>query len=79
MNADEIYDQVVLIAKQSQDFYKRPLTNIVFMGMGEPLMNYKNVTKAIEMITSNEGSWNVLKENSSFNFRSTKNDKKNGR
>ena len=55
LNADEIYDQVVLIAKQSQDFYKRPLTNIVFMGMGEPLMNYKNVTKAIEMITSNEG------------------------
>jgi 23S rRNA (adenine2503-C2)-methyltransferase len=55
LNADEIYDQVVLIAKQSQDFYKRPLTNIVFMGMGEPLMNYKNVTKAIEMITSNVG------------------------
>ena len=55
LNADEIYDQVVLIAKQSKDFYKRPLTNIVLMGMGEPLMNYKNVTKAIEMITSDKG------------------------
>ena len=55
LNPDEIYDQIVLISKQSQDFYKRPLTNIVFMGMGEPLMNYKNVTKAIEMITSDKG------------------------
>ncbi len=55
LNADEIYDQVVLISKQSKDYYNRPLTNIVFMGMGEPLMNYNNVIKAIKMITSKKG------------------------
>ena len=55
LNPDEIYDQVVLIRKQSEDFFKRPLTNIVFMGMGEPLMNYNNVLKSIEKITSTSG------------------------
>ena len=55
LNADEIYDQVVLISKQSKDYYNRPLTNIVFMGMGEPLMNYNNVVKAIKIITSKKG------------------------
>lgn len=55
LNADEIYDQVVLISNQSKDYYNRPLTNIVFMGMGEPLMNYNNVIKAIKMITSKKG------------------------
>jgi len=55
LNPDEIYDQVVLIRKQSIEYYNRPLTNIVFMGMGEPLMNYKNVIKAIRMITSKSG------------------------
>ena len=43
LNSDEIYDQVALISKQSEEYYNRSLTNIVFMGMGEPLMNYKNV------------------------------------
>ncbi len=51
----EIYDQVIAIDKESRLYYNRPLSNIVFMGMGEPLMNYNNVMKAIEMITSNEG------------------------
>lgn len=51
----EIYDQVIAIDKESRLYYNRPLSNIVFMGMGEPLMNYNNVLKAIEMITSNEG------------------------
>jgi len=51
----EIYDQVVAIDKESRLYYNRPLSNIVFMGMGEPLMNYNNVIKAIEMITSPEG------------------------
>ena len=51
----EIYDQVVAIDNESKLYYDRPLSNIVFMGMGEPLMNYPNVMKAIEMITSNEG------------------------
>ena len=55
LNPDEIYDQVVAIDKESKLYYNRPLSNIVFMGMGEPLMNYNNVLKAIEKITSPEG------------------------
>ena len=55
LNPDEIYDQVVEIDKQSQLYYNRPLTNIVFMGMGEPLMNYKNTLAAIDKITSPYG------------------------
>ncbi len=55
LNPDEIYDQVVAIDNQSRLYFDRPLSNIVFMGMGEPLMNYNNVLKAIEKITSPEG------------------------
>ena len=55
LNPDEIYDQVVAIDKESRLYFNRPLSNIVFMGMGEPLMNYNNVLKAIEKITSSEG------------------------
>ena len=55
LNADEIYDQVVLINKQAIDNYNIPLTNIVYMGMGEPLLNYANVLKSIERITSEDG------------------------
>ncbi len=55
LNADEIYDQVVEIDKQSQLYHKHKLSNIVFMGMGEPLLNYKNVMMAIDKITSDEG------------------------
>ncbi len=55
LNPDEIYDQVVAIDKESKLYHNRPLSNIVFMGMGEPLMNYKNVLKAIEKITDDEG------------------------
>lgn len=55
LNPDEIYDQVVAIDQQSRLYHNRPLSNIVFMGMGEPLMNYNNVLKSIEKITSNEG------------------------
>lgn len=51
----EIYDQVAAIDRESKLYFNRPLSNIVFMGMGEPLMNYPNVMKAIEMITSTEG------------------------
>ena len=54
LNPDEIYDQVVAIDKQSMLYHKRSLTNIVFMGMGEPLMNYKNVLLAIKKITEPE-------------------------
>jgi 23S rRNA (adenine2503-C2)-methyltransferase len=52
---DEIYDEVVLINQQSEKNYGKKLTNIVFMGMGEPLLNYKNVLKAVERIASPDG------------------------
>lgn len=55
LNPDEIYDQVVAIDNESKLYFDRPLSNIVFMGMGEPLMNYNNVMKAIDKITSPEG------------------------
>lgn len=55
LNPDEIYDQVVAIQQQCEMFFGRPLTNIVFMGMGEPLLNYSNVITAIEKITSPKG------------------------
>ncbi len=52
---DEIYDEVVLINQQSEKVYNKKLSNIVFMGMGEPLLNYNNVLKAIEKISSEDG------------------------
>lgn len=55
LNPDEIYDQVVAIDNESKLYFDRPLSNIVFMGMGEPLMNYNNVMKAIDKITATEG------------------------
>ncbi|MFO7823593.1 MAG: 23S rRNA (adenine(2503)-C(2))-methyltransferase RlmN [Cyclobacterium sp.] len=55
LHPDEIYDQVVAIQQEASIYYDRPLTNIVFMGMGEPLLNYQNVLAAIEKICSPEG------------------------
>jgi len=55
LDAAEIYDQVVMIHKQALAHYDAPLTNIVYMGMGEPLLNYANVLKSIEHITSPQG------------------------
>lgn len=55
LNPDEIYDQVVAIDNESRLYFDKPLSNIVFMGMGEPLMNYNNVMKSIEKITSKDG------------------------
>lgn len=55
LDAAEIYDQVALIKQQSEIQYGIPLTNIVYMGMGEPLLNYANVIKSIEHITSPDG------------------------
>jgi 23S rRNA (adenine2503-C2)-methyltransferase len=52
---DEIFDQVSLLNKECLKRYGKKLSNIVFMGMGEPLLNYKNVLKAIEKITDPEG------------------------
>ena len=51
----EIYDQVKLLNELSEEAYGQRLSNIVFMGMGEPLLNYKNTVKGIEMISSEDG------------------------
>jgi 23S rRNA (adenine2503-C2)-methyltransferase len=50
----EIFDQVVLLNRQSEKYYGKPLSNIVYMGMGEPLMNYEEVMKSVEKITSED-------------------------
>jgi len=55
LDAAEIYDQVVTIRNQAETTYGQPLTNIVYMGMGEPLLNYANVLKSVELITSPNG------------------------
>lgn len=55
LDAAEIYDQVVAVNQQAQETFQHPLTNIVYMGMGEPLLAYKNVLKSIEHITSPKG------------------------
>ncbi|MEO5948150.1 MAG: 23S rRNA (adenine(2503)-C(2))-methyltransferase RlmN [Chitinophagaceae bacterium] len=55
LDFDEIYDQVALINQQSEKTNGKKLSNIVFMGMGEPLLNYKNVLKSIERITAIDG------------------------
>ncbi|MFT4154734.1 23S rRNA (adenine(2503)-C(2))-methyltransferase RlmN [Parafilimonas sp.] len=52
---DEIFDQVALINEQSERIYEKRLSNIVFMGMGEPLLNYGNVLKAIDKIAAEDG------------------------
>ena len=51
----EIYDQVVLINRQAEEHYDIPLSNIVLMGMGEPLLNYANVLEGIGRITAEDG------------------------
>lgn len=55
LNADEMYDQVAIIRKQAEEKYGISLSNIVYMGMGEPLLNYKNVLASVEKITSPDG------------------------
>jgi 23S rRNA (adenine2503-C2)-methyltransferase len=55
LSAGEIYDQVVYLRNEANTRYNIPLSNIVYMGMGEPLLNYKNVLESIEKITSPEG------------------------
>jgi 23S rRNA (adenine2503-C2)-methyltransferase len=55
LDFDEIVDEVTLLNELSEKHYNKKLSNIVFMGMGEPLLNYKNMMKAIERITSPEG------------------------
>ncbi len=55
LDFDEIVDQVTMVNGQCEKMYGKKLTNIVFMGMGEPLLNYKNVLKAVERISSTDG------------------------
>ena len=55
IDAAEIYDQVAIIDAESKKHYGKGLTNIVYMGMGEPLLNYRNVLESINKITSPEG------------------------
>lgn len=55
LDPGEIYDQVVAIDTQAKENYNVPLSNIVFMGMGEPLLNYKNVLEGIDRITAEDG------------------------
>jgi 23S rRNA (adenine2503-C2)-methyltransferase len=51
----EIFDQIILLNEQSIENYSLPISNIVFMGMGEPLLNYNNVINSINLITGREG------------------------
>ena len=55
LDAAEIYDQVVHIRQQAEEHYHAPLSNIVYMGMGEPLLNYQNVVRSIDYITADDG------------------------
>ncbi len=55
LTAGEIVDQVVYLRDQAEKLYNTPLSNIVYMGMGEPLLNYKNVLRSVELITSEKG------------------------
>ncbi len=54
LHFEEIYDQVALLNEQSEKTYQKKLSNIVYMGMGEPLLNYKNVLKSIDRITASD-------------------------
>ncbi len=55
LDAAEIVDQVVMVNEQSLETFGHPLTNIVYMGMGEPLLAYKNVMESIDRITAEDG------------------------
>lgn len=55
LSFDEIFDQVAMINEQSLKQAGKKLTNIVYMGMGEPLLNYKNMMHSIERITAADG------------------------
>ncbi len=55
LTAGEIYDQVAYLKNEAETRYNIPLSNIVYMGMGEPLLNYKNMMTSVEKITSPEG------------------------
>ena len=54
LKAWEIYDQVRYMDKLAHERFGRGITNIVFMGMGEPLMNYDEVLGAVGLLTHPE-------------------------
>ncbi|TVR36872.1 MAG: 23S rRNA (adenine(2503)-C(2))-methyltransferase RlmN [Cryomorphaceae bacterium] len=55
LRGDEIYDQVSIIAREAMERTGKPLSNIVYMGMGEPLLNYRNTLDSIALITGEQG------------------------
>ena len=55
LSAGEIYDQVEMIRDMAKEHYNQGLTNIVYMGMGEPLLNYRNVLESVDRITGKPG------------------------
>ena len=55
LTSSEIYDQVFLLNEESKKYFKKPITNIVYMGMGEPLLNYKCLLESIDFITTKKG------------------------
>ncbi len=55
LSAAEIYDQVVLINQLAEEHRGKKLDNIVYMGMGEPLLNYQQVLKSVQIISSPDG------------------------
>ena len=55
LRSDEIYDQISTIARDAMERTGKPLSNIVYMGMGEPLLNYSNTIESIALITGENG------------------------
>jgi 23S rRNA (adenine2503-C2)-methyltransferase len=69
----------MVIDRQGKEHFGRPLTNIVFMGMGEPLLNYNNVLAAIDKITDPKGLGYVPKAHHSQHDWCAEADQENGR
>ena len=55
LNYAEIYDQIFILNEEALLNFGKPLSNIVYMGMGEPLLNYENLLKSIELVSSKPG------------------------
>ena len=58
LTADEIVEQVLYFARILAPL-GRKVTNVVFMGMGEPLLNYENVKKSIEIMLRQEAGFSL--------------------
>ena len=55
LSASEIYDQVFILNEEAISNFGKPLSNIVYMGMGEPLLNYKALLGSVKFITTEQG------------------------